>query len=91
MTVREVVVLDVFGAAARLKVPVGAWRWAAAIGLVPPPDAAPDRWSTATVAAVDTEGVLAALVSTSARTAAERLTAALCDPLPPLRPAVTPR
>ncbi|MFJ9080323.1 hypothetical protein ACIRO3_34580 [Streptomyces sp. NPDC102278] len=36
-------------------------------------------------------GVRAALVSTSAGTAAERLTAALGGLLPPLRPAVTAR
>ncbi|MGW7412760.1 hypothetical protein [Streptomyces sp. NPDC054863] len=79
-------------AAGRLRVPVAAWRWAVHTGQVPAPDAGPGLWTRAAVEAVDAEGVRAALRGPiGASTAADRLTAAVGDPLPVLRPAVTSR
>ncbi|MGI5451422.1 hypothetical protein ACQEVM_37820 [Streptomyces sp. CA-243310] len=83
--------LSEFAAASRLGVAVGAWRWAVATGVVPSADAGEGSWSRAVVERADVEGVRAGLVSVSAFEAAERLTAALGTPLPPLRPAVTGR
>ncbi|MFI9122371.1 hypothetical protein ACIGW0_23760 [Streptomyces bikiniensis] len=78
---------DVCEAADRLKVSVAAWRWAAASGGVPAPDAGPGRWSRAVVEAADAEGIRTALPGpASAWWAAERLTAALGEPLPFGRP-----
>ncbi|MER8237297.1 hypothetical protein [Streptomyces sp. NPDC094049] len=76
-------------AAGRLGLPVAAWRWAAATGLVPPPDAGPGQWTRATVEATEPETLRAALLVRSAHQAAEQLTVALGDPLPPRRSAVT--
>ncbi|MFD6879702.1 MULTISPECIES: hypothetical protein [unclassified Streptomyces] len=81
---------DAYAAAARLRVPVAAWRWATGSGLVPPADAGPGRWSRAVVEAADPEGVRAALRGPiGAGVAADRLTQALGVPLPILRPRVT--
>ncbi|MFJ5099338.1 hypothetical protein [Streptomyces sp. NPDC088557] len=82
---------DAYGAAARLGLPVAAWRWAAGTGLVPPPDAGRWEWTRATVEAAEPEALRAALQGPAgAQWAADRLTAALGDPLPPRRSAVTP-
>ncbi|MFF5809652.1 hypothetical protein [Streptomyces sp. NPDC012746] len=81
---------DESGAAGRLRVPVAAWRWAAATGLVPPADAGPGFWSRAVVEACDAEAVYAALRGpVGAGWAADRLTEALGVPLPRCRPRVT--
>ncbi|MFK0142452.1 hypothetical protein [Streptomyces murinus] len=74
----------------RLKVPVAAWRWAAASGLVPPADAGPGRWSRPVVQAVDAEAVRAALRGPDAAyRAAQRLNEAMGEPWPVGRPRVT--
>ncbi|MFD5936314.1 hypothetical protein [Streptomyces sp. NPDC060333] len=62
-----------------------------ATGVVLAADAGEGLGSRAVVERADVEGVRAGLVSVSAFEAAERLTAALGVPLPPLRPAVTGR
>ncbi|MEU8465775.1 hypothetical protein [Streptomyces sp. NPDC029003] len=81
---------DEVQAAARLRVPVAAWRWAAGSGLVPAADAGPGLWSRAVVEATDPEAVRAALRGPmGAGTAADRLTDALGVVLPPRRPRVT--
>ncbi|MFI1654910.1 hypothetical protein ACH4ZU_08290 [Streptomyces sp. NPDC020472] len=49
-----------YEAAARLRGPVAAWRWAAASGVVPAADAGPGRWSRTAVEAADPEAVRAA-------------------------------
>ncbi len=57
------------------------------LGGVPAPDAGPGRWPRAVVEAADAEGIRAALPGpASAWWAAERLTAALGEPLPFGRP-----
>ncbi|MFF5705515.1 hypothetical protein ACFY7H_23935 [Streptomyces sp. NPDC012794] len=82
-------VYDEYAVAGRLRVPVAAWRWAAGTGLVPPADAGPGRWSRAAVEAADPEQVRAALRGPmGAGVAADRLTAALGEPLR-CRPRVT--
>ncbi|MEU9032102.1 hypothetical protein AB0D46_32280 [Streptomyces sp. NPDC048383] len=83
------VFLEEWRAADRVGEPVAAWRWAVATGAVPPADGPDGCWSARLVADVDAEGVRAALLGCSAFAAAERLTAALGDPLPVGRPAVT--
>ncbi|MFJ9434643.1 hypothetical protein ACIRQY_34015 [Streptomyces sp. NPDC101490] len=80
---------DEYGAAGRLGLPVAAWRWAAGTGLVPPPDAGRWEWTRTTVEATEPEALRAAFHVRNAHQAAEQLTAALGDPLPPRRPAVT--
>ncbi|MEW2268064.1 hypothetical protein ACGF5T_30425 [Streptomyces sp. NPDC047853] len=81
---------DEHGAASRLKVTVAAWRWAVASGLVPAADAGAGQWSRAVVQAVDAEAVRAALRGPAAAFwTAERLNAALGEPLPFGRPRVT--
>ncbi|MFF4012538.1 hypothetical protein [Streptomyces sp. NPDC001717] len=73
----------------RLRVPLAAWRWAVGSGLVPPADAGPGQWSRAVVEAADPEAVRAALRGPiGAGVAADRLTAALGEPLR-CRPRVT--
>ncbi|MFF6888573.1 hypothetical protein ACFY9F_35960 [Streptomyces sp. NPDC012421] len=80
---------DEYEAAGRLRVPVAAWRWATASGLVPAPDAGTGRWSRAVVEAANAEAVRAALRGpTGASWAADRLTEALGEPLR-FRPRVT--
>ncbi|WP_329274036.1 hypothetical protein [Streptomyces sp. NBC_00691] len=80
---------DESGAAGRLRVPVAAWRWAAASGLVPAADAGPRLWSRAVVEAADAEAVRAALRGpVGASWAADRLTEALGEPRR-FRPRVT--
>ncbi|WP_328966170.1 hypothetical protein [Streptomyces virginiae] len=86
-SVREV--FDESEAAGRLRVPVAAWRWATGSGLVPAADVGPGRWSRAVVEAADPEAVRAALRGIEAGMAADRLTQALAEPLPILRPRVT--
>ncbi|MFH9959681.1 hypothetical protein ACH4OX_36510 [Streptomyces roseolus] len=82
---------DEYQAASRLRVSVAAWRWAAASRAVPAADAGPGLWSRAVVESTDAEAVRAALPGPAgAWWAAERLTAALGDPLPRCRPRVTP-
>ncbi|MFC7979751.1 hypothetical protein ACFUT3_31520 [Streptomyces cinereoruber] len=77
-------------AAGRLKVPVAAWRWAVASGLVPVADAGAGQWSRTVVQAADAEGIRAALRGPAgAWWAAEHLTEALGQPLPYGRPPVT--
>ncbi|MFG2298972.1 hypothetical protein [Streptomyces sp. NPDC048603] len=77
-------------AAGRLRVPLAAWRWASGSGLVPPADAGRGLWSRAVVEAADPEAVRAALRGPiGAGVAADRLTQALGEPLPILRPKVT--
>lgn len=44
-----------------LGVPLGAWRWAVGLGLVPSADAGPGLWSRAVVEAADPEWLRAAL------------------------------
>ncbi|MFD9047952.1 hypothetical protein [Streptomyces zaomyceticus] len=81
---------DEQAAAGRLGVPLAAWRWATASGLVPPADTGPGQWSRSAVEAVDAEGVRAALSGPmGAGPAADRLTQALGEPLPRCRPRVT--
>ncbi|MFB7983818.1 hypothetical protein [Streptomyces vinaceus] len=76
-------------AAARLRVPLAAWRWATGSGLVPPADAGPGLWSRAVVEAADPVVVRAAVPGViGAGVAAERLTEALGVPLPLRRPRV---
>ncbi|MFF4012735.1 hypothetical protein [Streptomyces sp. NPDC001717] len=76
-------------AAGWLRVPLAAWRWAVGSGLVPPADAGPGQWSRAVVEAADPEAVRAALRGPiGAGVAADRLTAALGEPLR-CRPRVT--
>ncbi|MFE2146635.1 hypothetical protein ACFXA3_33760 [Streptomyces sp. NPDC059456] len=76
--------------AARLRVPLVAWRWAVGSGLVPQADAGLGLWSRAVVEAADPEQVRAALRGPSgAGVATDRLTEALGEPLPILRPRVT--
>ncbi|MFE4660926.1 hypothetical protein ACFRFJ_30070 [Streptomyces hydrogenans] len=77
-------------AASRLRVPVPAWRWATASGVAPAADAGPGLWSRAAVENADAEAVRASLRRAGASWAADRLTAALGDPLPRCRPRVTP-
>ncbi|MFF9345343.1 hypothetical protein ACF1CG_36990 [Streptomyces sp. NPDC014773] len=77
-------------AANRLRVAVPAWRWATASGVAPTADAGPGLWSRAAVESTDAEAVRASLRRAGAAWAADRLTAALGDPLPPCRPRVTP-
>ncbi|MFD4392626.1 hypothetical protein [Streptomyces sp. NPDC058495] len=77
-------------AAGRLRVSVAAWRWATAAGIAPHADAGEGLWSRAVVESVDAEAVRAALRGpVAASWAAQRLTAALGDPLPRCRPRVT--
>ncbi|MFF0561716.1 hypothetical protein [Streptomyces sp. NPDC004266] len=72
---------DAYEAAGRLRVPVAAWRWATASGLVPAADAGPGRWSRITVEAAGPEAVRAALRGPAgASWVADRLTAALGEP-----------
>ncbi|WP_406415329.1 hypothetical protein OH809_43200 [Streptomyces sp. NBC_00873] len=52
---------DGYQAAGRLKVPVAAWRWAAASNLVPAANAAVGLGSRAVVEATDAEAMRAAL------------------------------
>ncbi|MCX5318050.1 hypothetical protein [Streptomyces sp. NBC_00154] len=52
---------DGYQVAGRLKVPVAAWRWAAASNLVPAADAGVGLWSRAVVEAIDAEAMRAAL------------------------------
>ncbi|MFI8326973.1 hypothetical protein [Streptomyces sp. NPDC085529] len=76
-------------ASSRLQVPVAAWRWATACGLVPPADAGSVRWSRRVVEAADPEEVRAALRGRfGASWAADRLNGALGEPLPRCRPGV---
>ncbi|MGW7459981.1 hypothetical protein [Streptomyces sp. NPDC054797] len=83
-------VFDEGQAAGRLRVPVAAWRWATGSGLVPAADVGPGLWSRAVVEATDPEQVRAGLRGPmGAGVAADRLTEALGEPLPILRPRVT--
>nr|WSX54891.1 hypothetical protein OG409_00325 [Streptomyces sp. NBC_00974]WSX54908.1 hypothetical protein OG409_38585 [Streptomyces sp. NBC_00974] len=87
-SVREV--YDESQAAGRLRVPLAAWRWAVGSGLVPSADVGPGLWSRAVVEAADPEQARAALRGPiGAGVAADRLTEALGEPLPILRPRVT--
>ncbi|MEW2374221.1 hypothetical protein AB0940_33440, partial [Streptomyces sp. NPDC006656] len=88
LSVREV--YYEYAAAARLRVPVAAWRWAVGCGLVPLADAGRGLWSRVVVEAADAEAVRAALRGpVGAGWAADRLTEALGVPLPVMRPRVT--
>ncbi|MFG3429572.1 hypothetical protein [Streptomyces californicus] len=66
-------------AAKRLKLPVTAFRWGRHIGLVPEPDLPPRRWSRATVEALDSAAITAAMPTEPipGSTAADRIAATL--------------
>jgi hypothetical protein len=73
---------DASQAAKRLKVPAAAFRWARHTGLIPAPDVSSSRWSRASVEALDSDAIRAAMPTPpiSGGAAADRIADALGTP-----------